>query len=361
MAIDFDRDSAMKILDALEVLSEDAQAGSRYVSEYTSLSLGDQGLINILSSAHADLATEVNDQMDHIYEYLRTTLSENLADTFALYARIDDEQRGVLLELEEYFSAENNMVERRREAASGEPATGGADGLFTAREDPTSHFVEVTLSSSDSPESSFSPTGVLDIFSITHFVQTICKFFDRDPIEFLGKKLVGDWESFAKCAHAFDNLANGVRAIAQNLRDHVDQLEQAWQGNAYAACNSAVYQAANEMVDGTAVPLESLAEHYREAVEASYQTHKDLEPIIKALIDASTGIGLLKTAGKALKEGGEVLTKHADDAAVRISEFQATLQATKSKLNSISGDFAELKPTTTVPSVLEELEPHARN
>ncbi|WP_019813390.1 WXG100 family type VII secretion target [Saccharomonospora saliphila] len=247
-------------------------------------------------------------------------------------------------------------MDERREVAPDDPAEGTSADPFFAREDPKSHFTEVELSSSDIPRQAENAPGVLDIFSITFFVQTVCKFFDWDPLEAIGKRIAGDWNAFAECAKAYRNLADGIDVLADNLRDHVDQLEQAWTGNAYAACNVAVYNAANQIQQGTAEPLRKIADQYEEAVDAAYQTYRDLEPLIRALIDAATGIGLIKTLGKAFKEGGELLMKHANDIVDRVSQFQATIQAASSDLASLSSEFEKLENAKAVPPVLEQYE-----
>ncbi len=96
----FDHEHARKIFDALETLSEDAQAGSTYLSGYTALSFPEQGIINLLSGSHAEVTTAATDQLDNLYEYLRTTLTDNLIDTFALYRNEDAENRDRLRALE---------------------------------------------------------------------------------------------------------------------------------------------------------------------------------------------------------------------------------------------------------------------
>ncbi|PRX47276.1 hypothetical protein B0I33_106378 [Prauserella shujinwangii] len=350
----FDHDRARKIIDALETLGENAQAGSNYLSGYTDISFLDQGVINLLSGAHADLTTTVTDQMDHLFEYFQSTLSYNLIDTFRLYRDEEAENRDKLRALEEYFTAEDNMMDDRRDGVSGDPAAGTDADPFRAREDPTSHFTEVQLSGSDIPRDAETPMGVLDIFSITFFVQTVCHFVGWYPLEAVGKRIAGDWTAFAKCAKAYRNLADGVDAIARNLRDHVDQLEQAWTGNAYAACNVAVYAAANDIQTGTAEPLRKIADQYEAAVDAAYQTFRDLEPIIRAIIDAATGIGLIRTLGKGFKEGFELLTKHTNDAVERISEFQATISALSSDLASLASEFTKLEKVGAVPPILDQ-------
>ncbi|SFT43883.1 hypothetical protein SAMN04487904_10288 [Actinopolyspora lacussalsi subsp. righensis] len=354
MSFEFDGDTAGKIFKALEELGDDAQKGSVYVSEYTAMPFYDQGVINLLSGAHADITTKVTDQMDTLNKYFRTTISDNLADTFRLYKKDDEENGNKLRELEDYFSADSEMMSERREAEEEDPATGTSSDPFRANHNPRSSFEDVELTGSDSFREPMDPPGVLDLFSISYAIQSICELCGWYPTESLGKKLAGDWDKIAKCGKAFRNLADGVDKMAYNLGDHVDQLEQGWSGNAYAACNVALHRGANEIKDGTADVLRKLADKYEEAAQKTYDTHKELEPLVRSITDMASGFGLAKAAGQGIKNGIELFTEKTNDIMGLISLLQNTINTISADLESIGAEFEKPKSPDSVPPVLKK-------
>jgi uncharacterized protein YukE len=368
---EIDVDSARAIVPALQTLGEDAQAASDYISEYQDIPIYSQGIMNLLSGAHADVSTTVNEHCQHIYEYLYTTLPDAMMDTFSLYTNTDAAARNTLRDLEEHFQAEGNLM---AETQSAEEELGIDVPSVSAGEYPQVSSVESALAEVDvhsgEAQAQFAvnePPGVMDTFSITFYIRwairAVTEYFGNewDPIDHIGERIAGDWYQFRACGKAYGHLADGIDRLQINLNAHVTQLGNAWEGNAYAACHTSVYDTTSAMQSGTVEPLRRLAEHYEEAAVKAERLYRDLEGPITALTDLALGVyGLMVTGPGALTafalKAGDTIGEVIDTIVTTISNFEAAIAVVKADWEGVNADFAKFETIDGVPPVLAEFE-----
>ncbi|SNR32511.1 hypothetical protein SAMN06265360_102124 [Haloechinothrix alba] len=371
MSFEFDIDSAIGFRATLGELGEDVSEGKRYIARHADFGIAGTGIINSFRSGHSAASGAVESQLDHIHEYLTSTLSEFMGEVFAVYRSEEESVQSRLRALEGEFGAESGMMNERRDATDYSPDTGTTATGYVRETEPAESLKDVEAGS-DSVYSRPEPGSVLEYFSVTYVIRsiiTMCGF--SDPFDWLGVKLAGDWDKFTEYSMALENLADCIDGVASNLRRHVDQLEESWTGNAYAACNVAIYDIANQLQQGTAEPLRELAGHYEEAAQIAIDAYHALEPSMGIIADAATGIGMFAAITKGVKKLVDDLGEAIDEVIGVTTEAEALAKTQNTKfieielvpLDRLTGptgsdraDNLEILTEDGLPMVLEKYE-----
>ncbi|MEV4435374.1 hypothetical protein [Streptomyces sp. NPDC049585] len=104
--------------------------------------------------------------------------------------------------------------------------------------------------------------AVGDVLSPTGWLVKLAELvLGEDPVEWLEAHLAGDWESFARCAETWHNLARATDALARNIGSGTAGSESVWEGNAADAART-YFTVLRTHLEGIRDELHAVGEEY---------------------------------------------------------------------------------------------------
>ncbi|MCK2236589.1 MULTISPECIES: WXG100 family type VII secretion target [unclassified Crossiella] len=120
-----------------------------------------------------------------------------------------------------------------------------------------------------------------------------------NPLQELTNQLTGDWESYARCAAAWESLGKCMSAVSESLQRGLGPLDSGWQGN--AADSAQVYfRDLSKAISEKQQILHQLHEEYLTAARGAWEFAKAAGDVIKDLLDAAIIAAIEVAAGAAL-------------------------------------------------------------
>jgi hypothetical protein len=124
-----------------------------------------------------------------------------------------------------------------------------------------------------------------------------------NPVEKVTGKVIGDWESFGRCADVFDKLGEFDRSVSRNIASGNQELDRSWDGS--AADQAWIFF---DRLSGTLAsqhePLHELGDQYRAAAHGAWSFCKAAEHLCADMIDAGIMLAMSTAAGGASAETG---------------------------------------------------------
>jgi uncharacterized protein YukE len=143
-----------------------------------------------------------------------------------------------------------------------------------------------------------------DLISPTWWINQVINFlWGFNPLEYVGRYMIGDWEGFARCALVWEQLSKTIGATGRNIHNGLTWVSDGWHGHAA--------DAAVAYFDYTDQALASHRDAFHEYHNVYYDVASDvwlcaktLADSLKAIGDLLISIGLKFLSAKALSPTG---------------------------------------------------------
>ncbi|MGW6904984.1 hypothetical protein [Streptomyces sp. NPDC054940] len=167
---------------------------------------------------------------------------------------------------------------------------------FTDVAEPVAH-----LKAPGAPEEFHSPLEFLnkvsDLISPTYWVSEILEAaIGFNPMDKAKEYFAGDWEAYAKCAEAWENLGKLCEDIGRNVDSGNQSLDASWDGNAADAA-FLYFKSLAERCDSLQADLNSLSEKYGVVAHGVWSTAEAVGAILGQIGDAAATAAISAAAG----------------------------------------------------------------
>jgi uncharacterized protein YukE len=143
-----------------------------------------------------------------------------------------------------------------------------------------------------------------DLVSPTGWAMQVCDWaFGFNPLEKALSVVTGDWEEFAKCAEAWENLSKMCGDLAGNVRSGNKALDATWDGNAADAA-FVYFQQLEQDIAKIQESLGDMHGHYMVIARGVWQMAEALKGFISGILDAAAIAAVEAAAGAALSWTG---------------------------------------------------------
>lgn len=124
-----------------------------------------------------------------------------------------------------------------------------------------------------------------------------------NPIQEVTQWVIGDWESFARCAKAYESLGKCLNSVGDSLKGGLGTLDSGWQGNAADAAH-VYFQDLAKAIGDKQQDLQELHDEYMKAARGIWEFAKGAGDLIKEILDMAIIAAVEIAAGAALSWTG---------------------------------------------------------
>ncbi len=171
-------------------------------------------------------------------------------------------------------------------------------------EEPTRHLVTPGV-----PEPSISAgyADPFDFFSILSPTDWTASFLKEltgwDPLGWISRSFMGEWEAFAKCGIAYGNLARACQDLGVNIQEGDLRLDASWEGNANDAAHAYFSDLASK-ISAMQFALDAAASNYSDAARGAWLFANQVKNVLEVIVDSTVLAAACTAAGTALIETG---------------------------------------------------------
>jgi hypothetical protein len=171
-------------------------------------------------------------------------------------------------------------------------------------EDPTRHLVDPGEPQADISNGYADPFDLFGMISPAHWINEFLKeLVGWDVIGEMTASFTGEWEAYAKCGAAFDNLGKCMQDVGVNIQQGALDVDRKWSGNAA----DAAYLYFSEVAAATSsmqLALYEAAERYADASRGIWLFADQVAGILESVVDKAVLAGICAAAGTVLAETG---------------------------------------------------------